>query len=567
MKHQTIIFSYLVSFFLLITACSNEKNDTPNKPSSQKITFTINEEDFGNDIELTRSKIGKMKPEKFNLCEGIEAEVSIEPDATKPESLTRIVTSGNHYTIVAFRAGTDQEVGEVKGHFDVGTGNFIQDSDSRTLQVEVGNYDFVCYTHEFATRSGKTIKIPANGIRDAFIGKTENVYISPTRSQKVAFTMKHPGARVRIKIAAFTEADKLANVQASLAYPANSGIKSVNYDITTQQYTNSTEVNPTEYSVQQMFDIPQPDIFDLKAYPLRFNARKGNNYLGVFAGTKPEQLTLAFTGGTLYNKTLNIPAKHLKNGAAFLQNGSYTILLKLRPKYQYLFEDDRVGYLDDTERQGHIPIAVVCAPGKAVCLYNFWDFMTYEWTKETDWTRQMNDITFTDWDELIANTTSGKHWTWDASGSADGVVKAEAIKNGNPAYPPFYKAKDCIRVVNQYLAPKGKALVPSLTQKERWYLPSLHDWKDIFVNLGFGDLSRLTGITYTPWKGALASRAFQDANGAQPFASNQPKYFWTSNEYAVTTAVYMDITNSSIKFFYRNKNEKFTRYSLIFVSF
>ena len=84
-----------VALLLLFTAsCSNDDNSNGQKEETQGVSFTITEEGFGADTELTRSET-TAKPQIIDAGD-CEAEVSIESALLEKQAKTRAVTTPVH---------------------------------------------------------------------------------------------------------------------------------------------------------------------------------------------------------------------------------------------------------------------------------------------------------------------------------------------------------------------------------------------------------------------------------------------------------------------------------------
>ena len=141
------------------------------------------------------------------------------------------------------------------------------------------------------------------------------------------------------------------------------------------------------------------------------------------------------------------------------QGTSYTVEIKLKPSFTYLFSDGSTGKFKDSRQGGGSKTAVAIVVDKGLHLAMALKQQNYAyWT-----TVHQNDNVPINKPVSppvsIYDDMNGEHWTWDASGSVDGLIKAnESVK-----YPAFYAAAH----YNPGVPPTG-----TLATK-RWYLPSL----------------------------------------------------------------------------------------------
>lgn len=548
MKRQLFKTSILAISTFFITACSKEHIEPNKNEPTQGIVFTMSEAPYNDDVDIA-TRANAMQPVKDTIYwEGVEAEVTLERDTEQPKQATRTITSGNHYTIVVFNTGTSVEVTKIKGHFDAVTGFFKYDADSESREIPTGFYDFVCYTHQYATRSGNTVTIPQANAGKAFVCRQTNVEVKNVKQQTIAFTMKHVGARVRTKLMAI---GNITGVNATLGYQANKVAASIDYDMVTGNMTTSTAKNSTATSATQSYTVKgtQHDA----ALDEDLTTITGNDYLSVLAGTKPEELVYNITGGMVYNTTLNTKGdRKLKATGVLEANGAYTLTIRLLPRYVYLFEDGKTGHLKEGDRSNHIPIAIVF-DGKGKRAIALWDAnggVKTKWDTDNDVSYQRNSTMFRYSDEGGKNTTSGKVWTWESYDSfhnGTSIIKANTPQFAAYHYAgKFYKSNDLTNRLN------GKVLDSKLNKDGVWYLPSWYEWKEVLVKLGFGDNSQVIGTgTFVGWKGNLVKHAFVAANGTSII---NEEFYWSSSEFT-ENFVYTVRPGVSVIFFNANTKE------------
>lgn len=508
MKQQIIKLSMFAAGLWLLAACSNDSNSTADSDKQrpvQGLVFSMSEAPYNDDVDIaTRTAAPSVIKDTLNMG-SVAAEITLERDNTPvKQPATRAITSGNHYTIVAFNAGTTQQAGEVKGYFDA-SGVFQYETGGNTLELPAGNYDFVCYTHQYATRSGNTVNVDLTNAGRAFVCRKTNVTVVNAKHQEIAFAMKHAGVRVRTKLLAFTAP---TGVVGTLGYGAGKVTATAAYDMVTGTFTASTVKNTAAKTQAQSYDVAGT-VHDAVLND-DLATVTGGSYLDVLPGTKPEDLVYNITAATVYNSSFNTNGNRApKTGAAFAANGAYTLTIKLMPRYLYLFEDGQTGHLGDPGRANHVPIAIVydITGRRAIALWEANGGAKTLWcTQRQSWVHiQDNDVMFIPYTNAIMPAADqGKHWTWDASGSKNGTIKADQPV----AYPAFYYAGNFYSSTDLTSHLNGKPLAANLDKREVWYLPSLYDWYQIMIKLGFAtDSPRL-------WKGSMVNYACIAAGGA-----------------------------------------------------
>ena len=510
MKQQIIKLSMFAVGLWLLAACSNDSNSTADSDKQrpvQGLVFSMSEVPYNDDVDIaTRTAAPSVIKDTLNMGD-VAAEITLERDNTPvKQTPTRAITSGNHYTIVAFNAGTTQQAGEVKGYFDA-SGVFQYETGGNTLELPAGNYDFVCYTHQYATRSGNTVNVDLANAGRAFVCRKTNVTVVNAKHQEIAFAMKHAGVRVRTKLLAFTAP---TGVVGTLGYGAGKVTAAAAYDMVTGTFTASSVKNTAAKTQAQSYDVAGT-VHDAVLND-DLATVTGGSYLDVLPGTKPEDLVYNITAGTVYNATLNTNGNRApKVGAAFAANGAYTLTIKLMPRYLYLFEDGLTGHLGDPGRANHVPIAIVYdgTGRRAIALWEanggaktLWCPVRPSYVKTPD-----NDVLIGVHDTFLPAADKGKHWTWDTSGSANGTIKADQPT----AYPAFYYAGNFYNSTDLTSHLNGKPLVANLDKREVWYLPAAYDWKEIFMKLGFATQDQVRFY----WKKNMIDYAFTVAGGTK----------------------------------------------------
>ena len=341
---KKILYGFIVLLSgLIFNSCSTDEqqNDSKGLVDLRTIQFTVSEESFGEDKQLTRSVAEPVK-KLVDLGNGFTAEVAVERDA-KDKEATRATAPLTDGTYCIYAVGSDGK--RIKGAGKLGKG-VVKDGvlklDERTdLILPAGQYTFVCY-NKYVTDDGD--KLTFTDDTRARVGTTTQIITATPSRQKVAFVMKRQVARVRFKITAYTQA--ISNIDAKLVSTANQPT-SISYSglIANPKAVTSTSVDkavafPTTSNTKNIlaFDFFTP-------------------YQYYLAGTDGKALKLSFSQGTVYQKSLAGKEFTLNNLGILEGNGSYTVRIKLMTTPLYLYQDGTIGIYE--ERGTRTPIGVM----------------------------------------------------------------------------------------------------------------------------------------------------------------------------------------------------------------
>lgn len=341
---KKILYSFIVLFSALIfNSCSTDEqqNDSKGLVDLRTIQFTVSEESFGEDKQLTRS-LAEPAKQIVDLGNGVSAEVAVERDA-KDKEATRAAAPLTDGTYCIYAVGSDGK--RIKGAGKLGKGvvkdGVLKLDESTDLILPAGQYTFVCY-NKYVTDDGN--KLTFTDDSRARVGTTTQIITASPSRQKVAFVMKRQIARVRFKITAYTQA--MANIDAKLVSTANQPT-SISYSdlIANPQVVTSVPVDkavefPTTSNTKNILAF---DFF--------------TSYQYYLAGTDGKALKLSFSQGTVYQKSLAGKEFTLNNLGILEGNGSYTVRIKLMTTPLYLYQDGTIGIYE--ERGTRTPIGVM----------------------------------------------------------------------------------------------------------------------------------------------------------------------------------------------------------------
>ena len=434
---KKILYSLIVLLSgLIFNSCSTDEqqNDSKGLVDLRTIQFTVSEESFGEDKQLTRSVAEPVK-KLVDLGNGFTAEVAVERDA-KDKEATRATAPLTDGTYCIYAVGSDGK--RIKGAGKLGKG-VVKDGvlklDERTdLILPAGQYTFVCY-NKYVTDDGD--KLTFTDDTRARVGTTTQIITASPSRQKVAFIMKRQVARVRFKITAYTQA--ISNIDAKLV---------------------STADQPTSISYSGLIANPKAvtstSVDKAVAFPATSNTKNilafdfFTSYQYYLAGTDGKALKLSFSQGTVYQKSLAGKEFTLNNLGILEGNASYTVRIKLMTNPLYLYQDGTIAIYE--ERGSRTPIGVMITektkedaqPGEegaglAVSLkYASYTDATGNIVREThiqtgEGDDLDNNVRYYNWDtgaDALENAKkqftdlNGYYYTWDPASHGD-VMKAK----------------------------------------------------------------------------------------------------------------------------------------------
>ena len=435
----------------LFAGCASDEEATR---ENQKIAldgshFKFTEVAYQADQAVTRAA-ASVKPTTVDLGDGLEAEVSVTPDA--PTGKTRAVDpiSDGKYTILAFDPTTHDLQGKLEG--SVTSGVFTPDAGQKLL-LDPGTYDFTCFS-EPVVYDEPNNRLVVNRLltKNPTIGHVQATIADD--DYEVAFNMEHKAIRVRFNITSDILSENTP-IDAYLEggvfgpyywmhdwYTAYSGVlnNAGNGDIGTSGSLNFKTVAPvttqagTTYTSDYVYMLPGLSSHDdLSNHAIHFNA-----------GT--------IGGASLVGKTVGVGT--YPPGFQWAINQSITINVNVKGQL-YLFEDGKARVY--AGRGTHTPIGVVLQQkweptnqkGMACAL----DILNYTWKNVDDHIEENVHPSPTNMVETAADM-NGENWTYNAN--LQGIVRS----NQATTYPAFYQAA--------HYTPG----VPTASNIGRWYLPS-----------------------------------------------------------------------------------------------
>ena len=481
----------------LFAGCASDEEATR---ENQKIAldgshFKFTEVAYQADLAVTRAA-ASVKPTTVDLGDGLEAEVSVTPDA--PTGKTRAVDpiSDGKYTILAFDATTHDLQGKLEG--SVTGGVFTPDAGQKLL-LDPGTYDFTCFSEPVEYDEPNNRLVVKNWLtKSPTIGHVQETIAGD--DYEVVFNMEHKSARVRLNITSDILSENT---------PIDAYLKGTNfltgYWVQDWYTAYSGALNNTG---NFWYNTPQPLTFtNIAPVTTQTGTTCTSAYGYMLPSTAPNNslrdYTLHFTagtigGGSLASKAINLSGATFPMGFQWDYNQSITINVNVKGQL-YLFEDGKARVL--AGRGTHTPIGLVIQQswepanqkGMACALEIIKDPVqnpvtlgeAYAWEDETKTLPSNPDHLNTTVYNGIHDGQSdmnGYNWTWDANSTKDHVVRGEAKEK----YPAFYQAG--------HYTPSNVTITGANIGK--WYIPAAGEVMELFRLFG-----TVTVPANEPWRG------------------------------------------------------------------
>lgn len=487
---------------VLLSACSSEDMVGEGKKVdvSKGITFQFSEERFlpGTFSSTTRAA---MQPQVVDLGNGMEAEMTLEPDSSCMGNTRAGDTpiSDGHYMIYAIKTEDGQRYDGLKG--EVKNGKFIPDTPTPWYLEPGKEYTFVCWKDKIEDNGTYYPSIVDNGTEiqvyagcNAMVGTTVHT-VTYDDEDVVPFVMRHLDARVRVQFNTYTapmknaeisalsgdgtdNADRNFDLKGNLTYAGIGAPPQINgaFDIT-PAYTPSAKTIVYKHLSKNSLYYPDNSHMAILYFPIGFTSTSTlyGKSLSDFTNTNPH-VTGSAGGQNIYT-TLQ-------------KNHSYTFKINIRPSVLYLFSDGTVGTLGDAD--GRHPIGIVVKEktsesdkGTAIALTSAGDVNSFN---------------------LAQQTSDGKPFLKPVTGVTDGEEIAYSTNYYNPSYftskgkpvptvPPgewsdlftYYEGFNGNQSKHQafYIANQYTPLHPVTgANVGKWYIPTDAEWKQVLTRYG-----------------------------------------------------------------------------------
>ena len=497
----------------MFIACSSDDNldSKRSEDSKQQLTFTLTDEDFNADEEVSVTRAGKQSLEvakdTIDLGNDIFAEATLERDTARDaKPATRAVGMSNGtYTILAYQSGVLK--GTLKG--TVTSNVFTTTSANQSLSLDPGTYTFYC-CNDKVNISGNNLTVNRADAGKARIGVTTKTIPATPTKQKVDFVMKHVGARVRIKVSGYMPFYSTADLKTKNNIPGSTTLNATTGSYTTD---NSVAANSSLSAGSHFYNAYS------KGSGNTFDAL--GDYYYILPGTSLLDLMVNFSSLQIYKKVMSNISVNGRGpflSSPTTQNGSYTLRITLKYRYKLLYQDGTVWKYDDIVPSGHgNPIAVVINDndgtphsGTAIALQDVYPGNEFP-------------------ESGMPNSYSVSSYTsmQDASNDKNGFSKTWSSLNSN------------ILQEIKSDTPHGYPQIPfaSATNLSKWYLPAAGEWAEVCDKLLFGS------VTVTPINSIWSSRVYPDFFNYITGGALSQKY-WT-----ISTVSYnwvgLDMSNSN----------------------
>lgn len=501
----------------MFIACSSDDNldSKRSENSKQQLTFTLTDEDFNADEEVSVTRAGKQSLEvakdTIDLGNDIFAEATLERDTardSKPATRAAGMSNGT-YTILAYQSGVLK--GTLKG--TVTSNVFTATSANQSLNLDPGTYTFYC-CNDKVNISGNNLTVNRADAGTARIGVTTKVITATPAKQKVDFTMKHVGARVRIKVSGYMPFYSTADFKTKNNIPGSTTLNATTGSYSTD---NSVAAN-TSLSAGALFYNAYS-----KGTGNTFDAL--GDYYYLLPGTDLRDLMVNFSSLKIYKKemsNISLNGNGYLYSASTTQNGSYTLRITLKYNYKFLFQDGTVGKLG-TSGHGN-PIAVVIndnngtpQSGTAMALEDSYTGTTYP---ESDMPSSYSITSFNSMEDA-GQDKNGYSKTWNQFPSYSPAVYAARYGQSGSYRQPFASA----------------------TNVSKWYLPAAGEWADACEKLFFG--SHITSAGSFEWHATCFPGAIETFIGG-----SMSQWYWTSSTlYSSWVGFGINGSNSSPAFY------------------
>ena len=519
MKKILLNISSLLTAVITISmfiACSSDDNldNKRSEDSKQQLTFTLTDEDFNADEEVSVTRAGKQSLEvakdTIDLGNDIFAEATLERDTARDaKPATRAVGMSNGtYTILAYQSGVLK--GTLKG--TVTSNVFTATSANQSLSLDPGTYTFYC-CNDKVNISGNNLTVDRADAGTARIGVTTKVITATPAKQKVDFIMKHVGVRVRTKVSGYMPFYSTADLKTKNNIPGSTTLNATTGSYTTD---NSVAANTSLSAGSHFYNAYS------KGSGNTFDAL--GDYYYLLPGTDLRDLMVEFSSLNIYKKTVSNTSV---NGNRLLsstttQNGSYTLRITLKYNYKFLYQDGTVWKYNDIVPSGHgNPIAVVINDndgtphsGTAIALE---DVNPGNEFPESGMPNSYSVSSYTSMQDA-SNDKNGFSKTWSFNSH---VYNGDILQNIMDDTPHGYPVKP----------------FASATNLSKWYLPAAGEWAEVCDKLFFGSVT-VSHIT-SEWSSAVYPDFFNYVTGG---ALSQ-KYWTISTVYNNWVGLDMSTSN------------------------
>ena len=504
---------FLLLASILIGCSGNESTDAIDNvddTATKGVHFSLTEPDFSEEKLMGSRNIREKMcvTDTTYLDDDVLGEISISKEQGNISTRANIPAKSNgmingKYTVLAYDAS-----GTLKGKLNATvTGGKFSSKDFMIL--EPASYTFICLNDK-VDYSGGVISVSRDNAATARIGRTV-MNVSGERVD-VPFIMKHVGLRVRVSIEAMVNIPK--NVKAMICDNSGKAPTIVNYDPITGTYSDGAVGSFSE--AEESFPATYLGFFNEK-----YTSTPNKKIYHYLLPTESSNIQLKFTAGDpIYYKDLVGRSITSYKNFALEANATYLLNVKLTKVFKYVFDDGTVDFLRNKGTRTPIALVISETDRSAISLHDANNGNKAIWTlKRAIYNNPVAE--HPSQHDQIPETSQGFHWTWEASGSMDGVT----IKANEPEKcPAFYHAAH----YNPGVTVTGSNL-------SEWYLGANTDWKNLYLYVGFGTNTKVNAASSgVPWYYHIVDKAFIDAGGTTVSVTDpnvKVKAYWSSTYY------------------------------------
>lgn len=507
-----------------LSACKNDIDNTAINGNKINTTIEIVEQEYQSTSPVTRAVINNSSIQNSELVGDLtdcSAYSDVVPNLSETQSAsTRALSKPTHYTVRFYLGST--KAGELKGTLNGSTFTADPSTPNKLILERGKTYTFICFNDDVVT-NGETLEVSLNKAATARIGRSTFTTTTTKEGQKVQLVAKHAGVKVRTQILA--QKHHLEPFKAKFLSNSTEIPNKVAYDPISGTYTTISTAALAEVTN----DSPKSNekIYEASNYGKNYSYTSSGPWHYLLPGTNAKHLKLNISDGKIFwNKIQGTINNLVKTDELLTANGTYTIQVKMKPNFTYLFSDGTTGTLPKNPSKK--PIAVVIEPDKhiAAAIKEAGDGAVYKWSTAIYNSVYTNIYNPSEGDGTAQNyipnnVTGGYSETWDPNYSTN-IVTDNKVKGENPNFPAFYAAA--------HFNP-GVPLGPSLINRQ-WFLPTQYEYFFAYEYIGFSHNAMTTKALNSPryYYGYLYEAAFVAAGG-RAFLANGIENYWTSTSH------------------------------------
>lgn len=511
----------------LLVGCNNNVENDAASNQKAKVGIEIIESGYDNLAPASRAVSSNSDNQKsvvdFNDC---GASTELVPDQSSKEPATRAITGNTHYTIRFYEGST--RVGELKGRMNGSTFTPDAGTSNQLFLMRGKTYTFVCFNDDVVA-NGESLEVSLDKAATARIGR-QTVTTGTTWAQEtVKIISKHAGVRVRTQIQA--QKHTVKDFKAKFLSNSTNIPNKVSYNPVTGVYTTlstaalAASENNSPNSTEARYTA--------SGYGKNFSYTSTAPFHYLLPGTDAKNLKMDISEGQIFWKNMEGSINSLVSAGKVLEaNGTYTIAVKIKPYFTYLFSDGTTGLLH--KNPGKTPVGVVVDPVNhlAAAIEEAGNGTKYKLAETLYDYVYRSSHPISDVGGIGVSSasryyrefsTSGYDETWNASYAGADVLAADKVRGESDNFPAF-KAAATFRPT---------AVLTGTLATKKWFLPSQRDYFHAYDLLGFADRVCDIGMLNRgyDWYSYLFESAFTAVGGVSFVGTTEESFYWTSTEH------------------------------------